>query len=234
MPITSKPKRQAAPSKPHLKSKPVVAPKALSSAVTPLVRAESAPVRPDLLTLAVLVGCLALSAVALYGTINAASESTALEESRNLLLDNYSRAIERQAADMNAVRRAAAEKEKPPPPARPPILWSVVQFREGEQAAIESNLAGPLLDWQLSRDLKPTAVLIERRQPTSINVSARLFLEDGTENQFYWPESGSVMEGLWLPPCGPNSPEGEPAVTCPPEFLEKYPAVTEGLLKLIK
>ena len=52
----------------------------------------------DWLTLAVLIACLALAAVALQTAISASARARAMEESHNLATDNLGRAIEQQSA----------------------------------------------------------------------------------------------------------------------------------------
>ncbi len=183
--------------------------------------------RPNYMTIAVLVGCLMLSIINLYSIIDATSYATAMEESRNLMLDNFSRAVESQSEAMSLVK----DLEKPIKSA-PTVLWSVVKFDDGEKEAIQSNLIEPLLTWQTLAGPKPTVILIERRYPSSVNVVARLFLEDGREFGLMWPESGAAIDGIWLPPCGPNTPEDLDPVSCPNEYLEMFPQVTEALLEM--
>ena len=185
--------------------------------------------RPNYMTLTVLVGCLMLSIINLYSIINATGYATAMEESRNLMLNNFSRAVENQSDTMALLKSLEKSTEF-----GPSVLWSAVKLADGEKEAIQANLIEPLLAWQTLAGPNPSAILIERRYPSSVNVVVRLFLENGEEYGFLWPEEGSAMTGIWMPPCGPNTPKDKEPASCPNEYLEKFPQVTEALLELVQ
>lgn len=234
-------KKKAAPKRPAKAKRPAAAksekPAVKEEAAKPVKgSAASAPkqsrpiARLDYLTLFVLVAGLCLAAVNLVAIIQAAGKVSALEESRNQLLANYRRAVEQQSELAAFKRQLDAVK----PEAREPIvLWSVAAFADGEKDDIESNLVKPLLGWYKLQPVSPEGVLIERRHPTSTNVSVRLFLADGSEVDFLWPDSGTADESLWLPPCGPNTPKEKVVpVSCPTGYLSEFPDVTDALLEL--
>jgi hypothetical protein len=185
----------------------------------------------DYLTVFILLGGLALAALNLVIIVQSTGRVSGLEQAQNQLLSNYSRSVEKQS-ELAAFQKKL--QETPPPTPDPVVLWSVVEFSDqGEQMAITANLVKPLLDWHLAVGPRPEALLVERRFATSENVSLRLFFEDGSEQSFLWPEEGAAADTLWLPPCGPNSPEGlERPVACPTQFLLDYPKITDTLLRM--
>jgi hypothetical protein len=79
----------------------------------------------------------------------------------------------------------------------PPVVWSVVKFRPGEQESLQSNLVGPLLADSLSNGPEYSTVLIERKVASSKQVTVRLFLKDGTEQSYLWPLTHASKEGTW-------------------------------------
>lgn len=185
----------------------------------------------DYLTVLILLGGLALAAINLLIIIKSTGRVGGLEQAQNQLLANYSRSVERQS-ELYAFQQKL--QETPPPVSEPAVLWSVVAFAdEQEKLAIIANLVQPLLAWHTAVGSRPEALLIERRFADSENVSLRLFLADDSEQAFLWPETGTAADTQWLPPCGPNSPEGlERPVACPTQFLLDFPHITETLLKM--
>jgi hypothetical protein len=107
----------------------------------------------------------------------------------------------------------------------PPVVFSVVMFRDGEEASLRTNLAEPLAAFyqEMRSPAALSAALIERKNASSKDVSVRLFFADGKERAFLWPSSNS-QDGRWVPPCAgdPAAPAaGLPA--CPPRFSALYP-----------
>lgn len=130
-----------------------------------------------------------------------------------------------------ASRRTAPPAPQPAPTrlqqeeSAPPVVFAVVRYREGEEAALRANLAEPLAAfYQEMRAPSPlAAALVERKNAASKDVNVRLFFMDGSERAFLWPSS-NAQDGKWVPPCA-----GDPAATaaglpaCPPLFSARYP-----------
>jgi hypothetical protein len=112
------------------------------------------------------------------------------------------------AAFADSQRNYADRRVQPAPPAppaptcaepAPPVLYSVVKYREGEEATLRANLAEPLLAYYAGKQPSLSAVLIERKNASSKDVNVRLFFADGTETSYLWPSTHS-QDGMWTPP----------------------------------
>lgn len=130
-----------------------------------------------------------------------------------------------------AERRTQAPAPAPEPPAlppeepAPPVVFSVVRYRAGEEAALRANLAEPLAAFyrEMRAPSPLAAALIERRNASSRDVNVRLFFTDGSEHAFLWP-AADAQDGKWIPPCAGDltaPASGLPA--CPPAFSARYP-----------
>lgn len=138
--------------------------------------------------LALLLLCLGLSCVTLALMITNVGTLDGLRGAFAELQVNY------------ATRREAPPIAKEPVAPAPPVLFSVVRFREGEEARIRMDLIEPLLA-HYARTPFPSALaamLIERRNPGSRDVRVRLFFGDGTETSYLWP-STHAEDGKWVP-----------------------------------
>ena len=113
-----------------------------------------------------------------------------------------------EQSQLNYRDRGSAPAPKPPTPEpaqrceppRPPVLFSVVKYREGEEASLQANLVAPLMSYYAGAGQSTlSAVLIERKNASSRDVNVRLFFVDGTETSYLWPSTNS-KDGVWTPP----------------------------------
>lgn len=139
--------------------------------------------------IALLIG-LVLSAYNLSLMTSASGRATGLDAALTQSQRNY------------AERRVTPLPPAPPAPAcpmqRPPTLFSVVKYREGEEASLRMNLVAPLMQYYEGRS-GLLALLIERKNASSKDVNVRLFFADGTETSYLWPSTHST-DGVWTQP----------------------------------
>ena len=111
-------------------------------------------------------------------------------------------------------------KPAPVPKALPPVLTSVVKFHPGELESMQLNLVNPLMAFYADEPAAHalTAMLIERKIPSSTNVNVRLFFADGTETSYLWPNT-HAKNGIWTPPCARDSASVTPELPlCVPDL----------------
>lgn len=132
-----------------------------------------------------------------------------------------------------AMRRTPAPAVKPVQEApkceepQPPVVFSIVKFREGEEAMLRTNLAEPLSAYYAEArwPVALSAALVERKNASSRDVNVRLFFADGTESSFLWPATNS-KDGWWTPPCTSDAATaGANLPLCPPSFSARYPSL---------
>lgn len=128
----------------------------------------------------------------------------------SLMTSAWGRAEGLDDALTQSQRNYVARRPAPAPAApvceapKPSVLFSVVRYRDGEEAALRANLADPLLAYYGSGSRTPLqAVLIERKNAASRDVNVRLFFADGTETTYLWP-STHAKDGVWTPPDAMN------------------------------
>ena len=140
--------------------------------------------------IALLIG-LVLSAYNLSLMTSASGRATGLDAALTQAQQNY------------AERRVTPTPPPPPPAAcpqqRPPALFAVVKFREGEEASLRANLVAPLMQYYEGRQPALLALLIERKNASSRDVNVRMFFSDGTETSYLWPSTHS-SGGVWTQP----------------------------------
>ncbi len=120
-------------------------------------------------------------------------------------MNNTINSLRMQRAHARTVRvHAAEEAAVAPAPVRPipPVLTSVVKFRDGELESMQANLINPMMDFYATEPLSHalTAVLVERKNASSQDVNVRLFFANGEELAYLWPSTHS-KDGVWTPPC---------------------------------
>ena len=138
------------------------------------------------IALAFLAVGLCLAAYNLSLTVRQSGSFEGLQDSLSLLETNYS---------------AVLTTAEPQPVAKPmpAVLFSVVKFREGEEASLRMHLVGPLIARSLDVGPELSAVLFERKNAGSRDVLVREFRADGTEASYLWPSTHADANGFWVP-----------------------------------
>lgn len=153
---------------------------------------------------------LALAAYNLALMTTTAGDLSGLTQSWETLQMNYA-----------TPRNAYVPVEKPVVATEPTpvILASVVKYREGEEALLQQDLIAPIISYdEVTAGPRLKAMLIERKNASSKDVSVRLFYVDGTESSYLWPSSNS-SNGRWTPPCAPTAGTvTEDLPLCPERF----------------
>ena len=147
--------------------------------------------------IALLLG-LVLSAYNLSLMTSAAGRADGLDAALSQSQRNYAdRRLPPPAAP------AMMEAQRCEPPAAP-VLFSVVKYREGEEATLRSDLVAPLMAYYAGQqDPKLVALLVERKNASSRDVNVRLFMSDGSEASYLWPSTHS-QDGVWVPAMPPT------------------------------
>jgi len=174
---------------------------------------------PNAAPLAALLIGLALSAYNLALMTSAKGNLDGMTRSFSQVQDNY--AMRRSPMPVVKPVQEAPKCEEP----KPPVVFSVVKFREGEEALLRANLAEPLAAFYAESrwPVAVSAVLIERKNASSKDVSVRIFFADGVEGTFLWP-STNAENGMWTPPCTIDQAKATvDAPLCPPTFAARYP-----------
>lgn len=129
-----------------------------------------------------------------------------------------------------ASRRFAPQPAPAPEQVVPqaPVIFSVVKYHDaGEEARLRMDLAAPIVEFygESQWPTQITALLIERKNPSSRDVNVRIFFGDGTETSYLWPSTRSA-EGKWVPPCSPSGLSSALPM-CPPTFSARHPDLVE-------
>lgn len=136
------------------------------------------------LALGVLLAGLMLSAYNLSLVVGQSGTLSGLQSSWEDLRNNYA--------------SVGTAKDLTPERPLPPVLWSVVKFRDGEREELQLRLVGPFLSYAVASGPEVEALLIERKNPSSRDVSARVFMKDGTETSYLWPSTHADKDGFWI------------------------------------
>lgn len=175
-----------------------------------------------MVSLAVLLSGLGLSAYNLLLMTSEVGTLTGLQQSWQILMHNYG---SRRGPATEPVPAVSAATE---PSVR--LLYSVTGG-ESVVPGLQEKIADPIVDYHRLAGTALDAVLIERKLPLSKFVRVRLFFTDKSESEFLWPYGGAD-DDWWVPTCTLAEPTADEPL-CPPAFLEAYPRI-KALMKIKK